>query len=494
MEKIFDIAKDKEQSWGTLATAIDGNFEEVNAEVSGIKNNFDITTIQSKNLFDGSVIQGYIKSSDYGFNEDASGKYIATAPIKVKPNFYYYIKRNVIIGNKYVRCLIDETDANGKSALNAINDNALGVVVDDKPFRIPSDCNYIQAQLVFGETPTTDDYLKLMIEEIGETYDSSFVPSDYVPFADKEYKIKSSALPKEIVAEPFKVLLIGSSFGVNTICHLPFMASSANIDIICGNTYIGGGSLQNYADVVKGVDIAKGMEAKIYADGAWKDINATISDPKILLDKALAFTNWDVIIIQPSADESQSWNSTKADNVETIIDYIKVNAPNSKIVYNSIFWKEAVNSTDKSAQVQATMNIVAHCRAMQNDFGIEWIPTCIAVQNARMTKLMGYGAGSADWSIPDLAETDHYHLDIGVGSYVTGACLFEYFFNSLYGKSVININYTPEESKIKVWSGFDYTQPSEEFMKIANYCAMASVRNPLEVNTAIAARYPYVAQ
>ena len=51
MEKIFDIAKDSEQSWGTLATAIDGNFEEVNAEVSGIKNNFDITTIQSKKPF-----------------------------------------------------------------------------------------------------------------------------------------------------------------------------------------------------------------------------------------------------------------------------------------------------------------------------------------------------------------------------------------------------------------------------------------------------------
>lgn len=28
MEKIFDIAKDSEQSWGTLATAIDGNFED----------------------------------------------------------------------------------------------------------------------------------------------------------------------------------------------------------------------------------------------------------------------------------------------------------------------------------------------------------------------------------------------------------------------------------------------------------------------------------
>lgn len=28
MEKIFDIAKDNEQSWGTLAAAIDGNFNE----------------------------------------------------------------------------------------------------------------------------------------------------------------------------------------------------------------------------------------------------------------------------------------------------------------------------------------------------------------------------------------------------------------------------------------------------------------------------------
>lgn len=28
MKKIFDIAKDSEQSWGTLATAIDGNFED----------------------------------------------------------------------------------------------------------------------------------------------------------------------------------------------------------------------------------------------------------------------------------------------------------------------------------------------------------------------------------------------------------------------------------------------------------------------------------
>nr|DAU65838.1 MAG TPA: protein of unknown function (DUF4886) [Caudoviricetes sp.] len=35
MEKIFDIAKDKEQSWGTLATAIDGNFDGITTSLNG---------------------------------------------------------------------------------------------------------------------------------------------------------------------------------------------------------------------------------------------------------------------------------------------------------------------------------------------------------------------------------------------------------------------------------------------------------------------------
>lgn len=33
MKKIFDIAKDNEQSWGTLATAIDGNYEEIEGAI-----------------------------------------------------------------------------------------------------------------------------------------------------------------------------------------------------------------------------------------------------------------------------------------------------------------------------------------------------------------------------------------------------------------------------------------------------------------------------
>ncbi len=40
MEKIFDIAKDSNKKWGVIAQGIDGNFEEVNTEVSGIKRKF----------------------------------------------------------------------------------------------------------------------------------------------------------------------------------------------------------------------------------------------------------------------------------------------------------------------------------------------------------------------------------------------------------------------------------------------------------------------
>lgn len=48
MEKIFDIAKDSEQKWGVIAQGIDGNFEEVNTEVSGIKENFEVVSSEEK--------------------------------------------------------------------------------------------------------------------------------------------------------------------------------------------------------------------------------------------------------------------------------------------------------------------------------------------------------------------------------------------------------------------------------------------------------------
>lgn len=37
MEKIFDIAKDSEKSWGVIAQGIDGNFDELSQNVAECK-------------------------------------------------------------------------------------------------------------------------------------------------------------------------------------------------------------------------------------------------------------------------------------------------------------------------------------------------------------------------------------------------------------------------------------------------------------------------
>ena len=49
MEKIFDIAKDSEKSWGVIAQGIDNNFEEFTSKVD------DITGIF---IFNGEDIRG----------------------------------------------------------------------------------------------------------------------------------------------------------------------------------------------------------------------------------------------------------------------------------------------------------------------------------------------------------------------------------------------------------------------------------------------------
>ena len=68
MEKIFDIAKDSEQKWGTLATAIDGNFEEIFSKVD------KITGIEAQaidlNLYD--YRSGLITSSDLVFRTNGN--------------------------------------------------------------------------------------------------------------------------------------------------------------------------------------------------------------------------------------------------------------------------------------------------------------------------------------------------------------------------------------------------------------------------------------
>ena len=68
MEKIFDIAKDSEKSWGVIAQGIDGNFEEVNSEINGITG--AEAQVIDLNLYD--YQSGLITSSDLVFRTNGN--------------------------------------------------------------------------------------------------------------------------------------------------------------------------------------------------------------------------------------------------------------------------------------------------------------------------------------------------------------------------------------------------------------------------------------
>jgi hypothetical protein len=168
----------------------------------------DITEITSKNVFPGDVIGGYVNSTG-GFNAVATQDlYAATDLIPVKPNTYYYISnRNVngTEGTTNIRCL-DENKTNptkvraaatGAEISSWYTPNAAGTGSTDNGQILTSPtAAYLQMNLKFNYQGNPD-YAKLMLQEVGDTYNPSFVPSPYQPFAE-EYKVKKSALPDDI--------------------------------------------------------------------------------------------------------------------------------------------------------------------------------------------------------------------------------------------------------------------------------------------------------
>lgn len=139
MEKIFDIAKDSEKSWGTSATAIDGNFEEVNSEIDGI------TGVEAQvidlNLYD--YQSGLITSSDLVFR--TNGNYGLTKH-KVIPVVAGRTIMITPIDMSHGASVLPVKDYNfvPDSIVNACN-GYTSINTQYRPFEVvlPTDCNYL---------------------------------------------------------------------------------------------------------------------------------------------------------------------------------------------------------------------------------------------------------------------------------------------------------------------------------------------------------------
>ena len=189
MEKIFDIAKDSEKSWGVIAQGIDGNFQGIEKEID------EISTIDQKNLVDfdnlhrnnGLYYKGTTGVIASGLG-DTGGCFDL---VKVKPNTQYYlsVKGDMALSSRSS----DEVGivfykANEASSANYVG----GVSASQREFTTPNECEWL------GISYTTS---RLTLGEVMLNY--GIERGEYVPYIENPQRkiiISDGAITTEKIA------------------------------------------------------------------------------------------------------------------------------------------------------------------------------------------------------------------------------------------------------------------------------------------------------
>lgn len=229
-----------------------------------------------------------------------------------------------------------------------------------------------------------------------------------------------------ILAAALRVLAIGNSFSQDSVeQNLHEIAVAAGEEIIIGNMYIGGCSIETHCRCIAN-DSPYYSYRKIGLDGV------KVTTDNYRLSDAIKDEVWDIVTVQQASGYSGIYDSYA--KLGELVAWVRENAPQAKIVFHRT-WAYSPDSNHKhyawydndqmemwNAIVDATDRACAEC-------GIDSIiPSGDAIQAARSTALG-----------PDLTR-DGYHLALKVGRYIAAATWFE----SLTGKSIMRNRYCPE--------------------------------------------------
>ncbi len=228
-----------------------------------------------------------------------------------------------------------------------------------------------------------------------------------------------------------KILAIGNSFSVDAMQYLwQIMAEGGVEEIILGNLYYGGCSLEQHLKFANGNSPAY----KYYKNttGQW-----TTTENYRMAD-AIADEDWDIITMQQTSRTCGLRDSYGA-TLTALVDYVRARNTTADLVWHAT-WAYAQNSTHASfpnyGRSQTKMydmiiDCVEHCIETEPRFA-STIPAMTAIQNAR-TSFLG-----------DNLNRDGYHLDYNIGRYVAGLC----WYAALTGCPVDAITYNPAPQKI----------------------------------------------
>ncbi len=256
--------------------------------------------------------------------------------------------------------------------------------------------------------------------------------ADYKNPGEKELKCSACGETKkeEIpVKRDIKILAIGNSFSVDAMEYLWDIFEDAGFDdIVLGNLYIGGCSLDTHWS-----NIQSGAKAYTYYKN---DFGSWSQNKNCALLPALEDEDWDIITIQQVSQNSGMPETFG--NLQNIIDYVNEKKTNkdAKLYWHMTWAYQADSSHSGFANYnrdQMTMyNAItsgAQNSILTNDAFTDIIPSGTTVQNLR-TSYIG-----------DALTRDGYHMSYDVGRYATALT----WFAKLTGLPVDDITYVPKK-------------------------------------------------
>ena len=302
-----------------------------------------------------------------------------------------------------------------------------------------------------------------------------------------------------------KLLLIGSSHGMNTIAQLPWIAYKSGFDVEVGNVYIGSLSMQTLMGKIQRNEY---ISFKVFKDGAWE------TKSRMKFHDIISYTDWNFISLQRSASDDELWLTTQeqADEIQnkftdinygvagatpkyvshtealqTLLDSITAVATNHpEIIFNTGF---ADPNEWRDPNFGQTTKILHTANMMKAEFGIDYYPTATAIRNARNTYLRNLGV----YQYHNLCY-DSQHLDYGIGCWVASMTLLEFVLRKL-GCDVETLDKygTQEEllTYISLATPTNYTEPTDETMEVARACAKAACDMVDVISDTLANRYKW---
>lgn len=250
-----------------------------------------------------------------------------------------------------------------------------------------------------------------------------------------------------------RILAIGNSFSEDALEeHLYNLASASNKQIMIGNLYIGGSSLSDHIQNVRG-NLPNYSYRKIEINGI------KITTEKTSIYEALNDEYWDYISFQQVSYEGGIY-STFEKLLPELYDYVSKNNPyyNTKYLLHQT-WAYGPKSNhqgfkrydnDQVKMYEALVSSYDKAKKLIPIYRV--IPSGTAIQNARNTSLGN-----------DLTR-DGYHLSLDKGRYIASCTWFEALFRTKIESNTYRI-----------------TSMTENEIAISKWAAHAAIIQPLKV-------------